>query len=95
MLERDILIPDVNYKPHLNTRQVFSHQVEACLAQYLIQAPKMNYDLSTKATCELSYEFALAHHTACPSWLTSVGKDWLSSFIKRKQHFALQSPEPK
>jgi len=91
VLERDILIPDVNYKQHLSIRQVFSDQEENCLAQYLIQASKMNYDLSINGTCELAYEFALANYKACPPWVTnkSAGKDWLSSFMKRKQHLAL------
>lgn len=90
------LNPDVSYKPHLNIRQVFSEQEEDCLAQYLVQAAKMNYGLSTKANCRLAYEFALANHKVCPSsWLTNkcAGKDWLSSFVKRKQHLALRSPE--
>jgi hypothetical protein len=47
------LNPNENFKPHFNTRQVFTAEDEESLASYLLMASKMNYGLSTTSTCWL------------------------------------------
>ncbi|XP_065650907.1 uncharacterized protein LOC136079118 [Hydra vulgaris] len=95
-VKKQRLNPDITFKPRFNTRQVFTEEEEHSISNYLLQASKMNYGLSTKTTRQLAYEVAVANNKVCPdSWIKNktAGIDWLQSFMKRKPELSLRAPE--
>jgi len=90
------LNPDASHKASYNHTQVFTESDEVTLADYLVQASKLHYGLSTKMTRKLAYQFATANSRRVPkSWTEneSAGADWLRGFMTRQSHLSLRSPE--
>lgn len=88
--------PDASHKAQYNHSQVFNEIDEASLADYLVQASKLHYGLSTTMTRKLAYQFAVANHRRMPkSWSDNetAGTDWLCGFMSRNLQLSLRSPE--
>lgn len=75
---------------------MFSDKEEHVLKEYLLHASKLNYGLTTKATRNLAYQFAVANNIEIPeNW--SVNKtasyDWLKGYFRRNVNLSLRRPE--
>jgi len=88
--------PSVSHKACYSHAQVFSATEENMLADYLLQASKMHYGLSTRMTRKLAFQFAGANSKRMPaSWTDNAiaGVDWLHGFMTRMPQLSLRSPE--
>lgn len=76
--------------------QIFTPKEEEALANYLIQAAKICYGLTIKATCELAYQFSIANNKKIPqSWHANkrAGLEWIRLFRMRWSSLSLRTPE--
>ncbi|XP_047127700.1 uncharacterized protein LOC105844004 [Hydra vulgaris] len=76
--------------------QIFTNEEETSLSDYLLRASKLHYGLSTKTTPKPVYEFAMTLSKRIPkSWksLQIAGKQWLRSFMLRRNELSLRNPE--
>lgn len=88
--------PSTLCRPQFVTKQVFSYDEETALSDYLLQASKLHYGLSTKTTRQLAYQFAVLLAKEVPkSWEDNkcAGKYWLTEFMRRSGGLVLRTPE--
>ena len=84
---------DVGYK---QPRLVFNDVQESQLADYLKQAARIYYGLTTHDFRELAFKYAKANNLNIPEpWNTTeeAGIDWMKCFLKRHPDIALRTPE--
>ena len=75
---------------------IFTPEEEASLSQYLLQASRMCYGLTSRDTRTLAYNYAVANNKTVPdSWIDSkeAGIDWLAGFRARNPELSLRKPE--
>ena len=68
-------------------RRVFTDKMETDLAKNCIEMVRRYHGLTHDKVMQVAYEFASRNNIAVPeSWEKnkSAGKDWLASFMKRK-----------
>lgn len=77
---RSSITPDlISFTPNYAVKKVFSDEEEKLLLEYLIKAAKMNYGLSTRQTCTLAYQFAVARK------LTNIPEAWVRDGMAGRQ----------
>lgn len=87
---------NVSYRPHYDTRRVFSEEQETILKGFIIKCSQMCYGRSTKDVRKLAYELAIHNKIQIPyRWIEkkSAGVDWLQGFIKRHPELSIRQPE--
>lgn len=87
---------NIEFKANHISCQVFSDKEEHVLKEYLLLASKLNYGLSSKATRNLAFQYAIANNKVIPeNW--SVNKtasyDWLKGYLHRHANLSLRRPE--
>ena len=75
---------------------MFSDKEEDVLKDYLLLASKLNYGLTSKATRNLAYQYAVTNNKIIlENW--SVNKtasyDWLKGYLHRHTNLSLRQPE--
>ncbi|XP_041349184.1 uncharacterized protein LOC121368514 [Gigantopelta aegis] len=86
----------IAYSPKYNCRQVFSHDEEILLQDYLIKASKIQYELTRKQVRELAYEFAVRNKKIIrEAWTKNslAGEDWFTEYMKHFPNLSLRHPE--
>jgi hypothetical protein len=87
--------PTIGYR---NGRQIFSDHDEKELADYILQAGRIYYGLSTTETRKLAFEYATANLSESDipsSWKEKKhsGQDWLDGFMNRHPQLAIRKPQ--
>ncbi|KAF2887818.1 hypothetical protein ILUMI_18355 [Ignelater luminosus] len=88
-------LENVNFNPGSDHLKIFTMEQEILLANYIKHACLIHFELSTKASRRLAFEFANANNVAIPDgWKSNkmAGKDWLYSFMTRHT-LSLRTPE--
>lgn len=88
---------DTNFVPNFKCSQIFTDDEEKLLAQYLLDASRMNYGLTTKDTRQFAYMYAVENGKKVnQNWFTNkvASRDWLRGFMFRNKNLSLRTPEP-
>ena len=86
----------IRLTPAYDHSRIFTDGEEHELASYLIKASKIHHGLTTTATRELAYEFAMKNGKLIPDpWKENktAGRDWLYHFMQRHTNLAVRTPE--
>ncbi|XP_044764429.1 uncharacterized protein LOC123320994 [Coccinella septempunctata] len=87
---------ELSYRPHYDTRRVFSDEQENILKDFIIKCSQMCYGRSTKDVRQLAYELAVHNKIHIPKqWIENktAGVDWLQGFMKRHPELSIRQPE--
>lgn len=85
------------YKKCSDVKMVFTHEMEAELAQHLRNLDNRFHGLTPIKCRELAFEYAnknKTHLSIPPSWIKNkaAGEDWLRNFMTR-HHLSIRAPE--
>ena len=86
----------MKFKPQYDHNLVFTPAQEIELADYLLLAPKHHHGLTTRATRELAYQYAVENTKVTPASLSVnkiAGVDWMHGLMKRQQHLSIRTPD--
>ena len=84
----------MKFKPQYDHNLVFMPAQEIELADYLLLASKHHHGLTTRATRELAYQYAVENTRVTPASVNKIaGVDWMHGFMKRQQHLSIRTPE--
>ena len=89
-------VENIRLSPNYANARVFSDTEEQELENYLLLASKHHHGLTTVATKELAYQYAVKNNKDVPqSWKTAgkAGVDWLFGFMKRHHRLSIRKPE--
>jgi hypothetical protein len=84
------------FTEHYTSQQVFNENQELKLVDYVIKCSKLNYGMTHKPVCQLSYDYGRRLDGKFPSSWTGnkiAGTDWLQSFMKRHRNLTFRKPE--
>ncbi|XP_041374917.1 uncharacterized protein LOC121387774 [Gigantopelta aegis] len=88
--------PDCSLTPNYKHSNVFTHEKEQMLVDYLQMASKMFFGLTPIKTRQLAYEMAERNGLKMPDqWKDKklAGRTWLTNFLKRNPMLSIRSPE--
>ena len=86
----------MKFKPQYDHKLVFTPAEEIELADYLLLASKHHHGLTTRATRELAYQYAVENpRVTLASWSVNkiAGVDRMHGFMKRQTHLSIRTPE--
>lgn len=81
---------------YVRSRQVFSELEEQILSDYLKVSSDIYHGLTVREVKKLAYQYALSVGKKIPrAWHANqmAGKDWFTSFLKRKSELSIRIPE--
>ncbi|BFZ07906.1 hypothetical protein BsWGS_10945 [Bradybaena similaris] len=82
--------------PNYQHSQIFNHEQEETLANYLDKCSKMFHGLTPKNVRTLAFEMATLNRLKCPQTCSEnsmAGREWLYGFLKRHQQLSIRQPE--
>ncbi|KAJ8928692.1 hypothetical protein NQ314_018702 [Rhamnusium bicolor] len=81
---------------YFNRRQIFSHEHETLLADYLKRASDIYYGLTPKELRKFAFQYASSNKfEVSANWTKNkmAGEDWAAAFIKRNNSLSLRCPQ--
>ncbi|KAJ8964234.1 hypothetical protein NQ314_005063 [Rhamnusium bicolor] len=81
---------------YFNRRQIFSHEHETLLADYLKRASDIYYGLTPKELRKFAFQYASSNKFEVPAnWTKNkmAGEDWAAAYIKRNNSLSLRCPQ--
>lgn len=88
---------EMKFSPNFKCSQIFNEMEEKNLANYLLNAARMNYGLTTTDTRKLAYMYATENGKKInETWNTNkaASREWLRGFMFRNKDLSLRVPEP-
>lgn len=89
---------NTKFSPNFKHSQIFNTLEEKCLSNYLLQAARMNYGLTSRETRKLAYMYAVENkkENIPNNWniKKTASYEWLRGFMHRNKDLSLRTPEP-
>lgn len=89
-------ISNAHISPGYNTKQVFTAELEAKLAEYIVERSQLGYGLTAFQIRQFAYEYAMANNSNIPGcWTVNkrAGEDWFGGFMRRHPNLSARKPE--